>query len=432
MSTIIELKRHKSMQAKISSEIANQPTKTTDISDVKKMAELISKETSIAREITEIEREINSNNKWRAKLTQASDIAPVEIEWLWPQWIALGKLTVLAGAGGTGKTTMALSLAATLTVSGMWPDGAVCKAKGNVIIWSSEDDPRDTLVPRLIAAGADLERVLIIEGRIGPAGQLEPFDPATDWDTLYSSVMKIGGVSLLILDPVVNLIKGDMHRANDVRRGLQKIVDFASSMDCAVLGISHFSKGSAGASAADRVIGSQAFSALARTVLVVGKHDNSELRVLARAKSNISIDQGGYSYSIEHCTIRTKEDHCIETTKTVWGDFIEGSASEILSATESANSSKEYEPAVALKAVLQTGRMNSREAEEVMKANGYSPKQSRTARNKLNVNITRTGYGSATRTYWELPNLPKVNSDDVILSGDAQQTKESCKGEVVN
>ena len=413
MSTIIEFKRLKSMRAKISSEIANQPTRTTEISDIKKMADLISKKTSIEREIIEIEQQINNDNNWHAKLTQASNILPVEIEWVWPQWIALGKFTVLAGAGGTGKTTLALSLAATLTAGGVWPDGVECKTKGNVVIWSSEDDPRDTLVPRLMAAGADLERVLIIEGRIGPAGQLEPFDPATDLDTLYSSVMQIGGVSLLILDPVVNLIKGDMHRANDVRRGLQKIVDFASNMDCAVLGISHFSKGSVGTLAVDRVIGSQAFGALARTVLVVGKHDNSEFGVFARAKSNISIDQGGYSYLIEHCTIRTREDSCIETTKTVWGDFIDGSASEILSATEKNNNVKEYEPATALKKILQTGRMSSREIEEVMKANGYSKKQLRTASDKLNVIITRAGFGPDMRSYWELPSSTGFNSDDV-------------------
>ncbi|GAB3380319.1 AAA family ATPase [Azotobacter armeniacus] len=285
----------------------------------------------IERQLAEPQKSENRTlPKWRAVLTPASTIKPIAIRWLWPAWIAKGKLTVLAGAGGAGKTTLAIGLAATLTSGGRWPDGSICTECGNVLIWTSEDDPADTLVPRLMAAGADLSRVHIIEGRINHEGEREPFDPATDFDLLREAVEAIGGVSLLILDPVVNLVKGDMHKANDVRRSLQVVVDFAEQHECAVLGISHFSKGSGGSSPADRVIGSQAFGALARTVLVAAKQEDSEVRVLARAKSNISNDNGGCSYSIEECTVGDG----IETTRVLWGDFIEGSAREILADVE--------------------------------------------------------------------------------------------------
>lgn len=268
--------------------------------------------------------------KWRAELTPAASIKPVAIRWLWPGWIARGKLTVLAGAGGSGKTTLAIGLIGTLTSGGRWPDGGICLEPSNALIWSSEDDPADTLVPRLMAAGADLSRVHIIQGRVNGAGEREPFDPATDFDLLREAVENIGGASLLLLDPVVNVVKGDMHRANDVRRSLQAVVDFAEAHGCAVLGISHFSKGSGGASPADRVIGSQAFGALARAVLVAAKQDDTETRVLARAKSNISDDQGGVGYVVEPCTV----GEGIETTRVLWGDRIEGSARDILAEVE--------------------------------------------------------------------------------------------------
>ena len=74
-------------------------------------------------------------------------IKPVPITWLWNGWLPAGKLTILAGAAGTGKTTLALGLAATLTSGSRWPDGSHCRAKGNVLIWSSEDVADDTLVP---------------------------------------------------------------------------------------------------------------------------------------------------------------------------------------------------------------------------------------------------------------------------------------------
>lgn len=419
MSAAKKLKRLEIELNKSNSE-AISLKKATGTEDFVAMAEVVAKQTRLEREISETKIEMRSSSSWRANLTPASQIKPVSIKWLWPQWIALGKLTILAGAGGAGKTTMALSLAATLTNGGLWPDDTKNPKQGNVIIWSSEDDHADTLLPRLIAAGANLDRVHLIEGRTNQQGESEPFDPASDLDILRTAALLIGGVSLLILDPVVNLIKGDMHKANDVRRGLQGVVDFAEEMECAVLGISHFSKGSAGVSAADRVIGSQAFSALARTVLVAGKQDNSETRVLARAKSNIADDQGGCSYSIELCTIETDDGHMIETTKTAWGDYLEGSASEILSTIEArSNSSGDEDPTEALKAVLQAGKMTSQEANKTMASNGYTTKQTRTAREKLKVTITKEGFGKDLKSYWELPRPSLIDSVSAILATNA-------------
>ena len=339
---------------------------------------------------------------WKVNAVSAADIKPVAIRWLWPGWLAKGKLHILAGAGGTGKTTLLISLIATITTGGRWPDGEICQERGNVLIWSSEDDPADTLVPRLIAAGADVSRVHIIQGRINAQGEADPFDPANDIGLLRETARELGGVSLLMLDPVVGAVKGDMHKANDVRRGLQGVVDFAEDNLCAVVGISHFAKGGAGSSPADRVIGSQAFSALARTVLVAAKEQDSDARVLARAKSNIGTDEGGVSYTIEPCTI----DGGIETTHVAWGDLIEGSAREILGDVEGSDDdarTDDDDPSEALRRILKDGAMTGKQVKSLMTENGYSAKQTRTAREKLSIVTVREGFGKDIRTLWSLP-----------------------------
>jgi hypothetical protein len=316
--------------------------------------------------------------------------------------LAKGKLHILAGAGGTGKTTLLLGLIATITTGGRWPDGSLCNEPGNALIWSSEDDPADTLVPRLAAAGADLTRVHIIQGRINAQGDADPFDPANDIALLRATAHEIGGVSLLMLDPIVSAVKGDMHKANDVRRALQGVVDFAEQNLCAVVGISHFAKGGAGSSPADRVIGSQAFSALARTVLVAAKQEDSDMRVLARAKSNIGTDEGGVSYTIEPCDIGGG----IEATRVLWGGVIEGSAREILGdveATDEERLDESDDPAEALRRILSAGPLTGKDAKQLMIGNGYTQKQIRNARERLSIVTARSGFGSDTVVSWSLP-----------------------------
>jgi putative DNA primase/helicase len=352
-------------------------------------------------------RESAAKDTWRANAIQASQITPTAISWAWPGWLAKGKLIILAGAGGTGKTTLALGFSATMTTAGRWPDGEICRERRSVIMWSSEDDAADTIVPRLIASGADLAKVYILQGRINGLGEIEPFDPAKDIDLLAAELERIGDVGMIIIDPIVSAVAGDMHRANDVRRALQGLVDLAEQYDCAVLGITHFSKGSAGNNPAERVLGSQAFGALARTVLVAAKQEDSDLRVLARAKSNIATDSGGCSYTVEECTVG--ED--ITTTRVLWGDMIEGSAREILADVEHVENDQpdEDDPSDCLHRILKDNPLESNNAKSLMKANGHTEKQIRRAREKLSVVVVRTGSKKDVKSYWSLPN----DADDI-------------------
>ena len=277
--------------------------------------------------VSEFARDVN--------LIRASEVIPEPITWLWKGWLAAGKMHVFGGAPGTGKTTISMGLAATVTIGGRWPDGSSSIA-GNVVIWSGEDDPADTLIPRLALSGADLSRVYFIAD-IREGNERRSFDPARDMEPLRRKLAEIGGVKLLIVDPVVSAIAGDSHKNAEVRRGLQPLVDLAGSMRCALLGITHFSKGTSGRDPVERLTGSLAFGALARVVLVAAKHqeegeDGRTVRLFCRAKSNIGPDDGGFEYDLHQAELKTHPG--VFASSVLWGDAVEGAARELLATAD--------------------------------------------------------------------------------------------------
>jgi putative DNA primase/helicase len=244
-------------------------------------------------------------------------------------------MQVLGGAPGTGKTTIAMSLAATVTVGGRWPDGSKSPI-GNVVIWSGEDDPADTLIPRLVLSGADLSRIYFI-GDVRDGNEQRSFDPAKDMEPLQRKLSEIGDVRLLVVDPIVSAIAGDSHKNAEVRRGLQPLVDLAGLMRCALVGITHFSKGTGGRDPVERLTGSLAFGALARVVLVAAKHqeegeDGRTVRLFCRAKSNIGPDDGGFEYDLQQSELKTHPG--IFASSVLWGAAVEGAARELLATAD--------------------------------------------------------------------------------------------------
>ena len=323
-------------------------------------------------------------------LTCGSDLTPEPYRWLWQYWLAMGKLHILAGAPGQGKTTIALAMAATITIGGRWPDGSRC-APGNVLIWSGEDDPADTLVPRLMAAGADRARCYFIEGaRRG--GEVVPFDPARDLGQLLEAIEKIGGISLLVIDPVVSAVTGDSHKNTEVRRALQPLVDLAAKCDCAVLGITHFAKGGQGTDPAQRVVGSVAFTAVARVVMVAAKvkgdEEGQDTRILARSKSNIGPDDGGFQYHLE----QSEPLPGIHASHIAWGKAVEGTARELLTDPDDGPQDDASDAVELLRAELDTVRWTScDEAAKPLKAAGFSKKQIWAASKKVGVMRKKDG-----------------------------------------
>ncbi|KAI3598725.1 TnpY-like protein [Cupriavidus necator H850] len=334
-------------------------------------------------------------------LVNGADLNPEPVRWLWRDWLALGKLHILAGAPGQGKTTIAMAFAATVTSGGRWPDGSSCKP-GNVLVWSGEDDPADTLLPRLIAAGADRSRVYFVSGsRVN--GELDSFDPARDMATLQAEAARIGNVRLIIVDPVVSAVTGDSHKNTETRRALQPLVDLAASMNAALVGITHFAKGGQGSDPTQRVVGSIAFTAVARVVLVAAKvksEEGEDRRVLARSKSNIGPDEGGYEYRIE----QSEPLPDIHASYVTWGASVEGTARELLSDPNEDDDGKASALDTAtdfLVHVLGDNVVPSKSVYSEAKEAGISKRTLERASEKLNVK-KRPGEGG--KWYWSLPN----------------------------
>lgn len=284
-------------------------------------------------------------------MVKANNLQPKPVRWLWNGWLAKGKFHILAGAPGQGKTTIALSMAATISSGGTWPDGTRCIA-GDVIIWSGEDDPADTLMPRLKAMGANLERCHFIKG-MTEDGHVVPFDPAKHIGALSTALAKTSNPSLLIVDPVVNAVTGDSHKNTEVRRALQPLQELGEQIGCAVLGITHLSKGGQGGDLASRVVGSIAFTALARIVMIAAKTDreDGEVRILARSKSNIGPDNGGFEYRLEQALPFPD----IPASCVAWGEAQMGTANDLINGQDEKNESQAESDYTVLRDFL-TGR----------------------------------------------------------------------------
>lgn len=334
-------------------------------------------------------------------LERASGIKVVPVNWLWQDWLACGKLHLLAGTPGQGKTTIALAMAATVSSGGRWPDGRRCPA-GDVIVWSGEDDPADTLVPRLMGMGADLDRIHFVQGaRVN--GEVLPFDPARDMPDLEAASKAIGDVRLLVVDPIVSAVAGDSHKNSEVRRGMQPLVDLASSLRAAVIGISHLSKGTVGRDPTERVTGSIAFTAVVRVVLLAAKmkgEDGQDKRILVRSKSNIGPDQGGFEYHVE----QKEAAPGIDTSVVTWGSAIAGTARELLAEAEAEDAGEATAKESAeefLRELLAEGSTPSKQVKADCSDAGYSWATVRRAADAIGVSRKKGGMDSG--WYWSIP-----------------------------
>ena len=139
------------------------------------------------------------------KLICSTDMEPKAVAWLWKNWLALSKFHILAVMAGTGKTTIALNLAAVISHGGQWPDGTQCESPGNVLIWFGEDDPEDTLLPRLLMHGADQKRIYFISDII-ENNTTRVFDPSCDIPKLYEKAAQMEAVRLIIIDPPSSML----------------------------------------------------------------------------------------------------------------------------------------------------------------------------------------------------------------------------------
>lgn len=215
------------------------------------------------------------------KMIKMSDIEAQEIEWLWYPYIAYGKLAIVQGDPGDGKTTLILNLAAKLTKGEGLDENMKVMEPMNVIYQTAEDGLADTVKPRLLQAGADCEKVLVIDESEKSLSMLD--------ERIEEALIKTGA-RVLILDPIQAYLGSgtDMNRDNEVRNMTKRLAALAEKYKCAIILIGHMNK-AAGNKAAYRGMGSIDFYAVARSVLLVGRVEGEpNIRAMVQIKNNLA------------------------------------------------------------------------------------------------------------------------------------------------
>lgn len=220
-----------------------------------------------------------TEQKIELKMIRMSEVQSQEIEWLWYPFIPYGKLTIIQGDPGDGKTTMVLNLAAKLSKGEALDENMKVTEPVNVIYQTAEDGLADTVKPRLELAGADCERIIVIDESDKSLSMVD--------ERLEEAIVRTGA-RLLILDPIQAYLGGgmDMNRANEARDMTKKLGALAEKTKCAIILIGHMNKAS-GNKAAYRGMGSIDFFAVARSVLLVGRVEGEpNTRAVVQIKNN--------------------------------------------------------------------------------------------------------------------------------------------------
>lgn len=236
------------------------------------------------------ERKAKMTNEKTLSLVRMSDVQLQEVKWLWEPYIPFGKLTIIQGDPGEGKTTFALWLAAACS-SGVALPGMEIVEPFNVIYQTAEDGLGDTIKPRLIEAGADESRVLNI---------CEDTDPLSLSDERIEQAIRQTDAKLMILDPIQGYIgdRIDINRANEIRTVLKKVAAVAERTGCAIIMVGHLNKAQ-GSSSVYRGLGSIDFRAAARSVLLVGRlRKEPNVRVIVHDKSSLAPEGNSIAFNL--------------------------------------------------------------------------------------------------------------------------------------
>ena len=241
----------------------------------------------------------NRKLKTELRLINMESVAVEEVEWLLYPFIPYGKVTIIQGDPGEGKTTMVLQIIAKLTKGEpVLPviDGEEEPAERaepvNVIYQTAEDGLGDTIKPRLLAAGADCSKVLVID---------DCEQPLTMLDERLEQAIRQTSAHLVVLDPIQSFLGAevDMHRANEIRPLMKRVSALAGKYHCAIVLIGHMNKNSTGKSSY-RGLGSIDFQAAARSVLIVGRVKNEpEIRVVCHVKSSLAPEGKSIAFRLD-------------------------------------------------------------------------------------------------------------------------------------
>jgi len=230
--------------------------------------------------------------KGKTDIRYYSSITAKKVDWLWYPYIPYGRITIVQGDPGEGKTTFVLNIAALLSLGHSMPDSEVPNSVQSVIYQSTEDGLADTVKPRLTEAGADCSRIAFIDdSRVS----------LTLDDVRIERAILETGAKMLVLDPLQAFIgkDADLHRANNIRPLMHRLAGIAERTNCAVVITGHMNK-TAGVKGLYRGLGSIDITATARSVLLVGRlRGEPSIRVMAQLKNNLAPEGTSIAFELD-------------------------------------------------------------------------------------------------------------------------------------
>lgn len=355
-----------------------------------------SKDVTELKTLSAVKHQLSVSNDFVIESISMANVKSEPVRWLWPGKIALGKLTIISGDPGLGKSMLTSDLAARVSTGAPWPDGSE-GVLGDVLLVSAEDDPSDTIRPRLDTAKADVSRIHYLENVRNVATGEQRFFDLIDVEALGSFLSANGSCRLVVIDPLSAYLGGtDSHKNSDVRSLLAPLSPLAAKHHVAIVVVSHLNKGEG--SAMTRTSGSMAFIAAARAAyLVVKDKDDSQRRLFLPIKNNLGKDQTGLAYTIE--------ENAKELPFVCWDkNPVTITADEAL-IRESESERCEIDSCTDwLLKQLVRGGLKADDVIKAAQAEGYSPRLIRRTREKLGVISTKIGYNQG--WLWALPKEP--------------------------
>jgi len=307
-----------------------------------------------------------------------SSVTQRNVEWLWYPYIPYGKITILQGDPGEGKSTFILNIAALLTTGQKMPDGTGGGKAQTVIYQCAEDDVADTIKPRLMAAGADCDKVAYI---------IDENNELTFEDSRIEEVLSQTGARLLVIDPIQAFLvqDSDMQSAARMRNALSKLADVASRYQCAVVLVGHLNK-SYGGKNLYRGLGSIDIAAIARSVLMISRDSTeSSIRYMFPVKASLAPEGCAIGFSFADGTFTWLGKCDIDTSS------LENSVSALPDKLEQAKSF--------LSRVLKDGPLQTTQICEMVEQLGIKKRTLETAKKEIGIQA----YRQHNAWYWRLP-----------------------------
>jgi hypothetical protein len=349
-----------------------------------------------------------------------------EVSWLWQHWLADGKLAILDGDPGLGKSLITLDLCARLSTGRAMPDGSHGPGTPvNCLILNAEDGAEDTINHRLQALGADRDRVFVVER--AEIDWAEPIRLPSQIGAL-EEVIASHQARLVVIDPVMAFLEPRIQISNDqsVRQALYPLQRLAALHHCAVLLVRHLNKTNDGR-ARYRGGGSIGFQGACRcTWLVERDPDRPDGCVLAQVKNNLAPRQRSLAYRLSAPgTAPASSPSSLPTLPpapltVAWEGFSPWSADQLLATPARGPVIQQLDRAIGfLEDVLRDGPRTPAEIWEAARPRGFSKGTLQRAREKLNISVSRVGKGKNHRSYWRLEGQPLPDSippEDVVPS----------------